>query len=70
MNKALITGITGQDGLYLTEFLLFIKDHMYHGPIRRSSSIITGRIDNIYEELIARTSAFASTSAFFPIRNS
>ena len=44
---ALITGITGQDGSYLTELLLS-KGYEVHGVIRRSSSINTGRIDHIY----------------------
>lgn len=48
MKKALITGITGQDGSYLTELLLE-KGYAVHGIIRRSSSINTGRIDHLYE---------------------
>jgi len=49
MKRALITGITGQDGSYLAELLL---EHGYevHGIIRRSSSFNTGRIDSIYED--------------------
>jgi len=47
MKKALITGITGQDGSYLTEFLLN-KGYEVHGIIRRSSSFNTQRIDHIY----------------------
>ena len=47
MKKALITGITGQDGSYLAEFLLS-KGYEVHGLIRRSSSFNTGRIDHIY----------------------
>lgn len=47
MKKALITGITGQDGSYLTEILLK-KDYEVHGVIRRSSSFNTGRIDHLY----------------------
>lgn len=46
--KALITGITGQDGSYLTELLLE-KGYEVHGIIRRSSSFNTGRIDHLYE---------------------
>ena len=46
---ALITGITGQDGSYLSEFLLR-KNYIVHGIIRRSSSINTGRIDHLYQE--------------------
>ena len=49
---ALITGITGQDGSYLAEFLLN-KDYEVHGVIRRSSSFNTGRIEHLYiDELI------------------
>ncbi|MBL7132105.1 MAG: GDP-mannose 4,6-dehydratase [Candidatus Omnitrophica bacterium] len=47
MKKALITGITGQDGSYLAEFLLH-KGYEVHGLIRRSSTFNTGRIDHIY----------------------
>jgi GDPmannose 4,6-dehydratase len=50
MKKALITGITGQDGSYLAEFLLE-KGYEVHGIIRRSSSINTDRIDHIYENI-------------------
>ena len=45
-SKALITGITGQDGFYLTKFLLE-KNYEVHGTIRRSSSINTSRIDGL-----------------------
>jgi GDPmannose 4,6-dehydratase len=47
--KALITGITGQDGSYLAEFLLD-KGYEVHGIIRRSSSFNTGRIDHLYQD--------------------
>ncbi|MEW6506933.1 MAG: GDP-mannose 4,6-dehydratase [Bacteroidota bacterium] len=47
MKRALITGITGQDGSYLTEILLE-KGYEVHGIIRRSSSFNTGRIDHLY----------------------
>ena len=47
MRKALITGITGQDGSYLAEFLLS-KGYEVHGIIRRSSSFNTGRIEHLY----------------------
>ncbi len=47
--KALITGITGQDGSYLSEFLLE-KNYEVHGIKRRSSSLNTERIDHIYED--------------------
>ena len=46
--KALITGITGQDGSYLTEIFLE-KGYEVHGIIRRSSSFNTERIDHLYE---------------------
>ncbi len=49
MKKALITGITGQDGSYLAEFLLS-KGYAVHGLIRRSSSFNTGRIDHLYRD--------------------
>ena len=49
MKKALITGITGQDGSYLTEFLLN-KNYEVYGLIRRSSSFNTGRIDHLYRD--------------------
>ncbi|MBR0030661.1 MAG: GDP-mannose 4,6-dehydratase, partial [Treponema sp.] len=47
MKKALITGITGQDGSYLAELLLE-KGYEVHGIIRRSSSFNTGRIEHLY----------------------
>ncbi|RJR43436.1 MAG: GDP-mannose 4,6-dehydratase [Deltaproteobacteria bacterium] len=47
MKKALITGITGQDGSYLAEFLLS-KDYEIHGLIRRSSTFNTRRIEHLY----------------------
>ena len=50
MKKALITGITGQDGSYLAELLLK-KGYEVHGIIRRSSLINTHRIDHIYDRL-------------------
>ena len=50
MKKALITGITGQDGSYLAELLLK-KGYQVHGVVRRSSLINTHRIDHIYENI-------------------
>jgi GDPmannose 4,6-dehydratase len=47
--SALIIGITGQDGSYLSEFLL-AKDYTVHGIVRRSSSFNTARINHIYED--------------------
>jgi GDPmannose 4,6-dehydratase len=49
MRKALITGITGQDGSYLAELLLK-KGYEVFGLVRRSSSFNTGRIDHIYRD--------------------
>ena len=49
MKKALITGITGQDGSYLAELLLY-KGYEIHGLIRRASTFNTGRIDHIYQD--------------------
>jgi|ERR1017187_2353771 GDPmannose 4,6-dehydratase len=49
MKRALITGITGQDGSYLTEFLLK-KGYEVHGIKRRSSSFNTGRLDGVYSD--------------------
>ncbi|MEQ2016300.1 GDP-mannose 4,6-dehydratase [Photorhabdus bodei] len=49
MKKALITGITGQDGSYLAEFLLE-KGYEVHGIKRRSSSFNTSRVDHIYQD--------------------
>jgi GDPmannose 4,6-dehydratase len=49
MTRALITGITGQDGSYLAEFLLG-KGYEVHGIIRRASTFNTGRIDHLYQD--------------------
>jgi GDPmannose 4,6-dehydratase len=49
MKRALITGITGQDGAYLAEFLLG-KGYEVHGIKRRSSSLNTGRVDHLYQD--------------------
>ena len=49
VKRALITGITGQDGSYLAEFLLE-KGYEVHGIKRRASSFNTGRIDHIYTD--------------------
>lgn len=55
MKRALITGITGQDGSYLAEFLL-AKGYEVHGIIRRASTFNTGRLDSIYSDPhVART---------------
>ncbi len=49
MKTALITGITGQDGAYLAEFLL-AKGYAVHGIKRRSSSFNTARVDHLYRD--------------------
>jgi GDPmannose 4,6-dehydratase len=49
MKRALVTGITGQDGSYLTELLLS-KGYEVHGVIRRSSSFNTDRLDHLYQD--------------------
>jgi GDPmannose 4,6-dehydratase len=48
--KALIFGVTGQDGAYLAEFLLS-KNYEVHGVKRRSSSLNTKRVDRLYEDM-------------------
>lgn len=57
MKKALITGVTGQDGSYLAEFLLE-KDYEVHGIKRRASSFNTQRIDHIYQDPHVENSRF------------
>src|ERR687889_191945 len=49
MKKALITGVTGQDGAYLAEFLLG-KGYEVHGITRRTSSFNTARVDHLYHD--------------------
>ena len=49
MKRALITGITGQDGAYLAEFLLN-KNYEVHGIKRRASSFNTARVDHLYQD--------------------
>ena len=49
VKKALITGVTGQDGSYLSEFLLN-KNYIVYGVKRKSSSLNTDRIDHIYND--------------------
>ena len=57
MKKALITGITGQDGSYLAEFLLD-KGYQVHGIKRRASSFNTQRIDHIYQDSLFQSNQF------------
>ena len=63
MKKALITGITGQDGAYLAELLLG-KGYEVHGIKRRSSLFNTGRIDHFYDSGFRHGTIF-SRSVFF-----
>ena len=55
--KAFITGISGQDGAYLAEFLLS-KGYEVHGTVRRSSSINTVRIDDLIASILKMRSLF------------
>ena len=57
MKKALISGVTGQDGSYLAEFLLG-KGYEVHGIKRRSSSFNTERIDHIYDDSAVHNNRF------------
>jgi GDPmannose 4,6-dehydratase len=59
MKKAIIFGITGQDGAYLAKFLLS-KNYIVHGVIRRSSSFNTQRIDDIYKDPHQKSNFFLS----------
>ena len=54
---ALIFGVTGQDGAYLSEFLLK-KNYDVHGVKRRSSSFNTGRVDHIYQDPLEKKRNF------------
>ena len=55
--KALIFGVTGQDGSYLSEFLIK-KGYNVHGVKRRSSSFNTGRIDHLYQDVHEKNKNF------------
>ena len=68
MNFALITGICGQDGSYLAEFLLK-KNYTVYGLIRRSSTINTGRIDHIYSKLNLRYGDLSDSTSIAKILN-
>ena len=57
MKKALITGVTGQDGAYLAEFLLG-KGYEVHGIKRQASSFNTRRIDHLYHDLHEQNKRF------------
>ena len=57
MKKALIFGVTGQDGAYLSKFLLK-KGYIVHGVKRRSSSINSFRVDDIYSDPLVKKKIF------------
>ena len=57
MKKALVTGVTGQDGSYLTELLLE-KGYEVHGPVRRSSSFNRKRLERIHSDYYDHTDNF------------
>ena len=57
MKKALIFGVTGQDGAYLSKFLLK-KGYIVHGVKRRSSSLNSFRIDDIYSDPLVKKNKF------------
>lgn len=64
--RALITGITGQDGSYLSELLLS-KNYEVHGIVRRSASINTSRIDHIFERLHLHFGDLADTTSLIRV---
>lgn len=66
MKKALITGITGQDGSYLAEFLLG-KGYEVHGIVRRSSSHTTDRIDHIIDRLSIHEGDLSDSSSIIRV---
>ena len=61
MKKALITGITGQDGSFLAELLLE-KGYEVHGIVRRASISNTGRIDHIKDQVTLRDGDLSDSS--------
>jgi len=65
--RALVTGITGQDGAYLAELLL-AKGYEVHGLKRRASSFNTERIDHLYRELDESGPALTLHTVTSPIR--
>lgn len=68
MKKALITGITGQDGSYLAEFLLE-KGYEVHGVTRRASIANTGRIENIMDKITLHDGDLSDSSSLIRIIN-
>jgi GDPmannose 4,6-dehydratase len=68
MKRALITGITGQDGSYLAELLLS-KGYEVHGIIRRASTFNTKRIDHIYQDPTRQAHGSFFTTVISPARS-
>lgn len=68
MKKALITGITGQDGSYLAEFLLE-KRYEVHGIVRRASLSNTARIDHILDQITLHDGDLADSSSLLRVIN-
>ena len=66
MKKVLITGITGQDGSYLAEFLLE-KGYEVHGIVRRASVCNTGRIEHIMDKIILHDGDLSDSSGLIRI---
>ena len=66
MKKALITGITGQDGSYLADLLLK-KAYEVHGIIRRASTFNTDRIDHLYQDPHVHGVKLSFTTEISPI---
>lgn len=66
MKRAIITGITGQDGSYLAELLLD-KDYEVHGIMRRNSTFTTGRIEHIFDKLTLHYGDLADSSSLHHI---
>ena len=66
IQKALITGITGQDGSYLADLLLE-KGYEVHGIIRRSSSFNTGRLDHIFDKITLHYGDMTDSSCLLDI---
>ena len=68
MKKTLITGITGQDGSYLAEFLLE-KGYEVHGIVRRASLSNTARIDHILDQITLHDGDLADSSSLLRVIN-
>ena len=68
MKKAFLTGVTGQDGYYLSKLLLE-KDYEVHGTIRRSSTFNTSRIDNLISEYMILEISNFTIQIFLTLRS-